>query len=135
MPKSATEQPPGPGSHQFVLPRQINADENKAIASRVFVNWISQQSLTWADAGMVPARNEVREDPEFAEMGAVTEFAKELDYIRFVPPIPGVQRPASRNGTPPSARRCWARRRSPPRWLRAARRPTRSWPPTRRSTA
>ena len=83
------------GSHQFVLPRQINADENKAIASRVFVNWISQQSLSWADAGMVPARNEVRDDPEFAKKGAVTEFAKELDFIRFNPPIPGVrdQRP------------------------------------------
>ena len=39
------------GSHQFVLPRQLKPDENKAIASRVFVNWISQQSLTWADAG------------------------------------------------------------------------------------
>ena len=48
------------GSHQFVLPRQLKPDENKAIASRVFVNWISQQSLTWADAGMVPARNSVR---------------------------------------------------------------------------
>ena len=78
------------GSHQFVLPRQIDPDENKAIASRVFVNWISQQSLGWADAGMVPARNEVRESAEFKQKGAVTEFAKELDYIRFPPPIPGV---------------------------------------------
>jgi multiple sugar transport system substrate-binding protein len=83
------------GSHQFTLPRQIKPDENKQIASRVFVNWISQQSLLWADAGMVPARNEVRDSPEFAKKGAVTEFAKELDYIRFVPPVPGAadQRP------------------------------------------
>ncbi len=44
-----------------MLPRQIKPEENKAIASRVFVNWISQQSLSWADAGMVPARNSVRE--------------------------------------------------------------------------
>lgn len=78
------------GSHQFVLPRQQKVDENKAVASRVFVNWISQQSLGWADAGMVPARNSVREDPEFQQKGAVLEFAKELDYIHFVPPIPGV---------------------------------------------
>ena len=83
------------GSHQFVLPRQIQADENKQIAARVFLNWISQQSLGWADAGMVPARNSVRELPEFADKGAVTEFAKELEFIRFNPPIPGVrdQRP------------------------------------------
>jgi multiple sugar transport system substrate-binding protein len=78
------------GSHQFVLPRQQKPDANKAVASRVFVNWISQQSLGWADAGMVPARNSVREDPKFASKVAVNEFAKELDYIHFVPPIAGV---------------------------------------------
>ena len=81
------------GSHQFVLPRQIKPDNNKAIASRVFVNWISQQSLNWADAGMIPARNEVRESPEFQQKGAVTEFVKELGYIKFPPPIPGVTDP------------------------------------------
>ncbi len=79
------------GSHQFVLPRQIKADNNKLNASRVFVNWISENSLLWADAGMVPARNLVRQSPEFQEMGAVTEFAKELDFIRFNPPVPGVR--------------------------------------------
>jgi multiple sugar transport system substrate-binding protein len=78
------------GSHQFVLPRQIKPDENKAIASRVFVNWISQQSLNWADAGMVPARNQVRDSAGFKQKGLVNEFAKELEYIHFVPPIPGV---------------------------------------------
>jgi multiple sugar transport system substrate-binding protein len=78
------------GSHQFVLPRQLNPDQNKEIASRVFINWISQQSLGWADAGMVPARKSVREQPEFQSKGAVLQFAKQLDYIHFVPPIPGV---------------------------------------------
>jgi multiple sugar transport system substrate-binding protein len=78
------------GSHQFVLPRQIKPDQNKAQASRVFINWISQQSLNWADAGMVPARNEVRNAPEFKQKGLVNEFAKEIDYIHFVPPVPGV---------------------------------------------
>jgi len=78
------------GSHQFVLPRQIRPDENKQIASRVFVNWISKQSLGWANAGMVPARNSVREDPKFQSKGAVLEFAKEISYVHFVPPIPGV---------------------------------------------
>lgn len=79
------------GAHHFVLPRQINADANKAQASRVFVNWMSQNSLTWATAGMVPARKSVRDDPKFAKMGAVTQFAKELDYVNFVPAVPGIQ--------------------------------------------
>jgi multiple sugar transport system substrate-binding protein len=39
---------------------------------------------------MVPARNSVRESEEFKKLGAVTEFAKQVDYIHFVPPIPGV---------------------------------------------
>jgi multiple sugar transport system substrate-binding protein len=78
------------GSHQFVLPRQINPNKNKQVASRVFVNWISQQSIGWADAGMVPARTSVRDSAEFKALGAVTEFAKQVDYIHFVPPIPGV---------------------------------------------
>jgi multiple sugar transport system substrate-binding protein len=79
------------GAHHFVLPRQVQPDENKAIASRVFVNWMSQQSLTWATAGMVPARKSVRESPEFADLGAVTQFAKEVDFVNFVPAVPGIQ--------------------------------------------
>lgn len=43
------------GSHQFVLPVQKKEDENKSTASRVFLNWISQQSLEWAKGGQVPA--------------------------------------------------------------------------------
>ncbi len=79
------------GSHQFVLPRQIKPDENKLNASRVFLNWISEQSLNWADAGMVPARTTVLESPEFQKKGAVVDFAKSLDIIKFNPPIPGVR--------------------------------------------
>lgn len=90
VPKIGDELATWAGSHQFVLPRQIKADKNKAVASRVFVNWISQQSLNWADAGMVPARITVLKSPEFKKKGAVNQFAAELDYARFLPPIPGV---------------------------------------------
>lgn len=90
VPTIGPQQATWAGSHQFVLCRQIDPDENEAVASRVFVNWISKQSLGWADAGMVPARNDVRDQAEFKTKGAVTEFAKELDYIHFVPPIAGV---------------------------------------------
>lgn len=78
------------GSHQLVLPRQVKPDENKTTASRVLLNWLSQQSLAWADAGMVPARKSVRESAEFAKKVEVAEFAKELDYAKFPPPLPGI---------------------------------------------
>lgn len=91
IPNIGGEQFTWSGSHQFVLPVQRNPDENKAKAARFLVNWISQQSHAWAEgAAQVPARNSVRDTPEFAELPYVTEFAKQVDYIRFVPPIPGI---------------------------------------------
>ena len=78
------------GSHQFVLPVQKDQDENKAVASRVFVNWISEQSLTWAEAGQVPARNSVRESEEFKALTEQNELASQIDDLRFPPTIPGI---------------------------------------------
>jgi multiple sugar transport system substrate-binding protein len=78
------------GSHNLVLPRQRTPDKNKLEASKVFVNWLSTNSLEWAKAGQVPARNSVREGAEFAKLTAQTEFAKELPYIRFMPAVPGL---------------------------------------------
>lgn len=78
------------GSHQFVLPTQKTPDENKAIASRVFVNWISQQSLEWAKAGQVPARNSVRESAEFKALPEQATLASQIDYLKFLPPVAGI---------------------------------------------
>ncbi|HEY5847072.1 MAG TPA: ABC transporter substrate-binding protein [Microlunatus sp.] len=78
------------GSHQFVLPTQKSPDENKAIASRVFVNWISQQSLEWAKAGQVPARNSVRDSAEFAALKDQAVIGAQIDYLHFPPPVPGI---------------------------------------------
>lgn len=78
------------GSHQFVLPTQRTADENKAVASKVFVNWISQQSIEWAKGGQVPARNSVRDSAEFKGLTEQAELAKQVDYLHFPPPIPGI---------------------------------------------
>lgn len=79
------------GSHNLVLPRQRTPDSNRIDAAKVFINWLSKNSLEWAKAGQVPARNSVRESTEFADLTAQAEFAKELDYVRFFPPVPGVQ--------------------------------------------
>ncbi|MDN5727487.1 MAG: extracellular solute-binding protein [Propionibacteriales bacterium] len=78
------------GSHQFVLPVQKKKDDNKQVAARVFLNWISQKSIVWAEGGQVPARNEVRESPEFAAMTEQATLGKQIDIVRFAPSIPGV---------------------------------------------
>lgn len=78
------------GSHQFVLPTQKKADENRQTAARVFLNWISQQSIEWAKGGQVPARNSVRESAEFKALTDQAELAKQIDYLVFAPALPGV---------------------------------------------
>lgn len=78
------------GSHQFVLPVQKEADDNKAQASRVFLNWISEQSQAWAEAGQVPARNSARESEEFTSLEEQSALATQIDDLRFPPTVPGI---------------------------------------------
>ncbi|NIK61535.1 ABC transporter substrate-binding protein [Kribbella shirazensis] len=77
------------GSHCFTLPRQVNQDQNKATAARVFVNWMSQNSVGWAEAGMVPARKSVRESADFEKYTEVKQFEKMIDWAHFPPNVPG----------------------------------------------
>ena len=78
------------GSHQFVLTTLKTPDENKSIAARVFVNWISQQSVAWAKAGQVPALNSVRESAEFKALKDQATMGEQVDYLHFPPPVAGI---------------------------------------------
>jgi multiple sugar transport system substrate-binding protein len=78
------------GSHQFVLPTLKTPDQNKSIAARVFLNWISKESLEWAKGGQVPARNEVRNSPEFQALKEQATLATQIDALHFVPPVAGI---------------------------------------------
>ena len=78
-------------SHNFVIfqPRG-GVDENVMQASTVFFNWISENSLQWAEAGQIPARTSVRQSDEFQNLEPQTTFAEQLDYVQFLPPLPGI---------------------------------------------
>ncbi|WP_157974158.1 ABC transporter substrate-binding protein, partial [Desertihabitans aurantiacus] len=78
------------GSHQFVLPTMKTPDENKSRAARVFLNWISQQSLEWAKGGQVPARTSVRESAEFQALPEQAALAQQIDILHFLPPVAGI---------------------------------------------
>ncbi len=78
------------GSHQFVLPVLKTPDDNKSLAARVFLNWVSQKSIEWAKGGQVPARNSVRESPEFAALTEQATLAKQIDYLHFPPAVAGI---------------------------------------------
>jgi multiple sugar transport system substrate-binding protein len=77
-------------THQFVLPTMKTQDENKSTAARVFLNWMSQQSLEWAKAGQVPARNSVRESAEFKALKHQAALGAQIDVVHFAPTVPGI---------------------------------------------
>lgn len=90
LPQIGTEKAAWAGSHNFVIMRQRKVDNNKVQAAKVFINYISQQSVQWAKAGQVPARNSVRESSEFTALPLQAQFAKQVDYLHFAPPRPGI---------------------------------------------
>jgi multiple sugar transport system substrate-binding protein len=77
-------------SHQFVLVRQQQPDQNKQQASKVFIDWISKKSREWAKSGMIPARNSERESQEFAQLKEQATVAQSIDDMHFLPQIPGI---------------------------------------------
>jgi multiple sugar transport system substrate-binding protein len=90
LPRIGSEDAAWASSHNFVITQQATTDENKVEASQVFINWISQQSIEWARAGQIPARNSVRESQEFEDLPEQSAIAQEVPYLQFVPPVPGI---------------------------------------------
>jgi len=90
VPQIGTEKGVWGSSHNFVIMNKQPLDDNKVQASKVFINWISQKSAEWAKAGQVPARKSVRESQEFQSLQEQSQFAKQIDYVTFVPAVPGI---------------------------------------------
>jgi multiple sugar transport system substrate-binding protein len=90
LPQIGSENAAWSNSHNFVIMNKQPLDDNKVQASKVFINWVSQQSIEWAKAGQIPARRSVRESPEFQSLEEQSQFAKEVPYLHFVPLVPGI---------------------------------------------
>jgi multiple sugar transport system substrate-binding protein len=90
VPQIGTQKAVWAGSHQFVQFKQRQPDDNKLTAGKVFINWISQQSLEWAKGGQVPARKEVRESAEFKALPEQAALATQIDYVHYPPSVPGI---------------------------------------------
>ena len=76
-------------SHNFFMTAQAADDENRANAAKTFIGWMSEQSASWSDAGMIPARNSAREEAAYTDS---VQFAlqDQVEGLRFMPPIPGL---------------------------------------------
>lgn len=55
-------------SHQFVIPKNENRDEEKTKAVLDFINFIGNNSLEWAKAGQCPAHVSIKDVAEFKDM-------------------------------------------------------------------
>ncbi|GHG55062.1 ABC transporter substrate-binding protein [Flavimobilis marinus] len=76
-------------SHQFFMTKQATGDPNKFEAAQVFLAWMSEQSGDWAGAGMIPARQSVRDSGAMDGMPQES-IAALIEDMRFVPNFPGL---------------------------------------------
>ena len=76
-------------SHNFFMTQQAADDEDRANAAKTFIGWMSEQSSSWSEAGMIPARNSAREEPEFTD-SAQYEIREQVEALHFLPAVPGL---------------------------------------------
>ncbi|MBS4195574.1 ABC transporter substrate-binding protein [Lederbergia citri] len=76
------------GSHNFVLPKQKKKNEAKLEAAMKFVKYVTDNSLEWAKAGQVPAKNSVRESDDFKALEHQSAIAEQVPYLIFPPASP-----------------------------------------------
>lgn len=90
FPKIGDEEAVWGSSHNFVVFKQRTEDVNKLQASRAFIAYISERSIQWAESGQVPARDSVRESPEFEKLEVQSTLAQQLDHVVYPPAVAGI---------------------------------------------
>jgi multiple sugar transport system substrate-binding protein len=81
------------GSHNLAVTSAAEGDLRQG--AYYFIDWFSRHSLDWGAAGQIPARNEVRESPEFQDASGegllplIAQVAPLAESVKFLPTIPG----------------------------------------------
>jgi multiple sugar transport system substrate-binding protein len=89
VPTVGTEPAVWANSHQLVMFRSRRPDDNKLLASKTFLQFLTDNSEAWAGAGMIPARSEARETPEFRNSPQAA-VAEAIPSMRFLPTVAAV---------------------------------------------
>ena len=76
-------------SHQLVIFRNREPDDNKLVAAKAFLKYLTEQSAAWTAAGMIPARSAARETPDFTASPQAV-LTPTIPTMRFLPTLPGV---------------------------------------------
>ncbi len=91
VPQIGDEKAVWSSSTHWVFPSNKGQDENKTAAASVFVKWMNDNSLGWAETGELPAANAVREDPALLEQYPnLAPFMEELEYAHYETVSPGI---------------------------------------------
>jgi multiple sugar transport system substrate-binding protein len=72
-------------SHAFVLPHQNNPDEAKRRDTYRFVASVLKNSISWAEAGHIPAYQPIVESPEYGELVPQIHYAQAAQQVVFDP--------------------------------------------------
>lgn len=70
-------------SHVMVLFNKSKQDPRKIAAGIRFLRYLSDNSLKWSTAGMIPARRSIVDSAEFKAIPHMAGIARDLDKIRF----------------------------------------------------
>ncbi|ERI38407.2 extracellular solute-binding protein [Arthrobacter sp. TES] len=72
-------------SHSFVLPRQLVADEQSRRDAYKFVSDVLKGSLSWAEAGHIPAYQPIVQSQAYRELSPQAHYANAADIIAYDP--------------------------------------------------
>lgn len=83
VPQFGPKQAVWAGTHMLTMPTGLDAKTRKA--SWEFIQFLSDNSLVWADGGQVPARRSLLNSAEFQKKPIQREFARQVDYVQYEP--------------------------------------------------
>ena len=76
------------GSHTLaVTSTEMSEDERQG--AYYFIDWMTRNAVTWAEAGQLPARESARETEEFAQLPLQSAIAQQIQDAQFFPSFPG----------------------------------------------
>ena len=79
------------GSHQLTLPvHQSGNDPCKDAAAGTFIKYLLDNSITWSQAGQIPASATVRGSSEFQNLQPQANIGASVENAFFPPSVPGI---------------------------------------------
>jgi multiple sugar transport system substrate-binding protein len=86
LPQVGTTKAVWGGSHNLCIRADVEGKQLDAVWR--FIQFLSENSLDWAEGGQVPARRSLRETERFAQMPVQSAFAQQIPHLIYQPRIP-----------------------------------------------